>query len=235
MHFGRTARLLCSQKRRVSNPIFHISAQLFDYENLAQRLVDEHHLHRVILSSLNSMLKTCFIQSHMHTEQGNQHYCRNLNNNTLYRATARILEYTIVVLITHPTLIFEFLQYSVHSGHALLRNHSYSVLVNGLLDLLHHRDIVLKFLRDSRALELWASILLGLQGMNLTTRQLDQHITYELDGDYAAFAAENELFAMPMWYIMATLKHHVCRRKNEITLKAIPRTLKMHNREHPPV
>lgn len=190
MHYGRISRLLCQDTdNNLSNRVIHISVQLLSNGNLANRLIDEHRLHRVILCSLNSILKACLIPSIFHSDEGNNEH------------------------------------FVVDNGHEIMRNNSYWALISDLHNLLAHRDITLKFLRDLPALELWANILMAIQGMNVNERELEQHVEFESRDYYAAFTAEIEISASTLWCMMISLKDQVLRKvlimktKNKFTVK----------------
>lgn len=48
-----------------------------------------------------------------------------------------------------------------------------------------------------------------IPGMNLNQRELHQHVEFELDTYYAAFSAELEIAASPMWSLISHLKEEV--------------------------
>ncbi|KAH3873560.1 hypothetical protein DPMN_036798 [Dreissena polymorpha] len=45
--------------------------------------------------------------------------------------------------------------------------------------------------------------------MNLNTRELHQHVEFEPDTYYAAFSAELEISASPMWSLISHLRREV--------------------------
>ena len=49
-----------------------------------------------------------------------------------------------------------------------------------------------------------------LQGMNLNKRELNEHVEFESQTYYAAFAAELEACAQPMWGLLSHCKVRVC-------------------------
>ena len=49
----------------------------------------------------------------------------------------------------------------------------------------------------------------GFVGMNLNQRELHQHVEFEPDTYYAAFSAELEIAASPMWSLISHCKTKV--------------------------
>lgn len=100
-------------------------------------------------------------------------------------------------------------------------------LVSDLNNILSHRPVALKFLEDDGLLHMWFNFLSMFQGkfsltlanktidcehkeekinitftftgMNVNSREMNQHIEYEPTTYYAAFSAELEASASPMW------------------------------------
>lgn len=96
--------------------------------------------------------------------------------------------------------------YVVNCGHTVMKNHCYWPLVSDLNNVLTHRPVALVFLSDSGLLDMWLSLLCMFQGMNVNQRELSQHVEFEPNTYYAAFSAELEGSATPMWALISHLK-----------------------------
>uniref|UniRef100_A0A2C9KCF7 E3 ubiquitin-protein ligase n=1 Tax=Biomphalaria glabrata TaxID=6526 RepID=A0A2C9KCF7_BIOGL len=90
----------------------------------------------------------------------------------------------------------------VNCEHEIMKDHCYWPVVSDLINVLSHRKIAHVFLGDSELVNLWLDLLNDMQGMNLNTRELSQHVEYEPDTYYAAFSAELEISASPMWSLL---------------------------------
>ncbi|KAH9489709.1 E3 ubiquitin-protein ligase ubr3 [Bulinus truncatus] len=90
----------------------------------------------------------------------------------------------------------------VNCEHEIMKDHCYWPVVSDLINVLSHRRIAHTFLGDSELVDLWLDLLNDMQGMNLNTRELSQHVEYEPDTYYAAFSAELEISASPMWSLL---------------------------------
>ncbi|WAQ93484.1 UBR3-like protein [Mya arenaria] len=87
-----------------------------------------------------------------------------------------------------------------------MKEHCYWPIISDLINLLSHADIAYKFVSDSKLVIMWLELLSYFQGMNLNTRELHQHVEFEPDTYYAAFSAELEISASPMWSLISHLK-----------------------------
>ncbi|XP_050311178.1 E3 ubiquitin-protein ligase Ubr3-like [Anthonomus grandis grandis] len=87
----------------------------------------------------------------------------------------------------------------------VMKDHCYWPLVSDLNNVLSHRPVALKFMADDSLLEMWFSFLSMFQGMNVNQRELNQHIEFEPNTYYAAFSAELEASAYPMWALVTHL------------------------------
>ncbi|XP_023241163.1 E3 ubiquitin-protein ligase ubr3-like, partial [Centruroides sculpturatus] len=96
--------------------------------------------------------------------------------------------------------------YVVNCGHTVMKNHCYWPLVSDLNNVLTHRPVALEFLSDPGLLDMWLSLLCMFQGMNVNQRELSQHVEFEPNTYYAAFSAELEGSATPMWALISHLK-----------------------------
>ncbi|XP_034238559.1 E3 ubiquitin-protein ligase Ubr3 isoform X4 [Thrips palmi] len=93
----------------------------------------------------------------------------------------------------------------VDCGLAVMKEHCYWPLVSDLNNVLSHRSVALKFMGDDSLLEIWFDFLTMFQGMNVNQREMTQHIEFEPNTYYAAFSAELEACAYPMWALLAHL------------------------------
>ncbi|KAF5282499.1 hypothetical protein FQR65_LT14269 [Abscondita terminalis] len=93
----------------------------------------------------------------------------------------------------------------VDCGRRVMKEHCYWPLVSDLNNVLSHRPVALKFMADDSLLEMWFTFLSMFQGMNVNQRELSQHIEFEPNTYYAAFSAELEASAYPMWALVSHL------------------------------
>ncbi|KAL5006565.1 hypothetical protein ScPMuIL_015371 [Solemya velum] len=94
----------------------------------------------------------------------------------------------------------------VECGHETMKGHCYWPIISDFINLLSHKYVAHKFMADNKLVNLWLNLLSYFQGMNLNQRELSQHVEYEPDTYYAAFSAELEIAASPMWYLISHLK-----------------------------
>ncbi|XP_026128546.1 E3 ubiquitin-protein ligase ubr3 isoform X2 [Carassius auratus] len=94
----------------------------------------------------------------------------------------------------------------VNCGEALLKNNTYWPLVSDFINILSHQSVAKRFLEDQSLLMLWMSFVSFFQGMNLNKRELNEHVEFESQTYYAAFAAELEACAQPMWGLLTHCK-----------------------------
>ncbi|XP_052462856.1 E3 ubiquitin-protein ligase ubr3 isoform X2 [Carassius gibelio] len=94
----------------------------------------------------------------------------------------------------------------VNCGEALLKNNTYWPLVSDFINILSHQSVAKRFLEDHSLLLLWMSFVSFFQGMNLNKRELSEHVEFESQTYYAAFAAELEACAQPMWGLLTHCK-----------------------------
>ncbi|XP_030198525.1 E3 ubiquitin-protein ligase ubr3 isoform X2 [Gadus morhua] len=94
----------------------------------------------------------------------------------------------------------------VNCGEALLKNNTYWPLVSDFINILSHQSVAKKFLEDHSLLMLWMSFVSFFQGMNLNKREMNEHVEFESQTYYAAFAAELEACAQPMWGLLTHCK-----------------------------
>ncbi|KAJ8351974.1 hypothetical protein SKAU_G00234500 [Synaphobranchus kaupii] len=94
----------------------------------------------------------------------------------------------------------------VNCGEALLKNNIYWPLVSDFINILSHQSVAKRFLEDHSLLMLWMSFVSFFQGMNLNKRELNEHVEFESQTYYAAFAAELEACAQPMWGLITHCK-----------------------------
>ncbi|XP_060521351.1 E3 ubiquitin-protein ligase Ubr3 [Cylas formicarius] len=93
----------------------------------------------------------------------------------------------------------------VDCAKSVMKDHCYWPLVSDLNNVLSHHPVALKFMSDDTLLEMWFGFLAMFQGMNVNQRELNQHIEFEPNTYYAAFSAELEASAYPMWALVAHL------------------------------
>uniref|UniRef100_A0ABM5EWZ9 E3 ubiquitin-protein ligase n=1 Tax=Pogona vitticeps TaxID=103695 RepID=A0ABM5EWZ9_9SAUR len=94
----------------------------------------------------------------------------------------------------------------VNCGEALLKNNTYWPLVSDFINILSHQSVAKKFLEDHKLLVTWMNFVSFFQGMNLNKRELNEHVEFESQTYYAAFAAELEACAQPMWGLLSHCK-----------------------------
>jgi E3 ubiquitin-protein ligase UBR3 len=87
-----------------------------------------------------------------------------------------------------------------------IQDHCYWPLVSDLNNVLSHPSIAYKFMEDEKQLLMWFDFLPMFQGMNVNTREMEAHIEFEPNTYYAAFSAELEASASPMWSLVSHLK-----------------------------
>nr|CAD7573224.1 unnamed protein product [Timema californicum] len=95
--------------------------------------------------------------------------------------------------------------YVVDCGRQVMKEHCYWPLVSDLNNVLSHRPVAVKFMSDDNLLEMWFTFLAMFQGMNVNQREMTQHVEFEPNTYYAAFSAELEASAYPMWALVSHL------------------------------
>ncbi|XP_012275050.1 E3 ubiquitin-protein ligase Ubr3 isoform X2 [Orussus abietinus] len=96
--------------------------------------------------------------------------------------------------------------YVVDCGRQVMKEHCYWPLVSDLNNVLSHKPVAVRFMSDDTLLEMWFDFLSMFQGMNVNQRELNQHIEFEPNTYYAAFSAELEASAYPMWALVSHLR-----------------------------
>ncbi|XP_069791779.1 E3 ubiquitin-protein ligase ubr3 isoform X2 [Narcine bancroftii] len=94
----------------------------------------------------------------------------------------------------------------VNCGEPLLKNNTYWPLVSDFINILSHQSVAKRFLEDQGLLQMWMNFVSLFQGMNLNKRELNEHVEFESQTYYAAFAAELEACAQPMWALLTHCK-----------------------------
>ncbi|XP_054287000.1 E3 ubiquitin-protein ligase Ubr3-like isoform X1 [Macrosteles quadrilineatus] len=94
----------------------------------------------------------------------------------------------------------------VDCGLQVMKEHCYWPLVSDLNNVLSHRPVAVRFMSDNSLLEMWFDFLSMFQGMNVNQRELVQHVEFEPNTYYAAFSAELEASAYPMWALLSHLR-----------------------------
>ncbi|GLV32959.1 Ubr3 ubiquitin ligase [Carabus blaptoides fortunei] len=95
--------------------------------------------------------------------------------------------------------------YVVNCAERVMKDHCYWPLVSDLNNVLSHRPVAVKFMSDDSLLEMWFAFLSMFQGMNVNQREMNQHVEFEPNTYYAAFSAELEASAYPMWALVSHL------------------------------
>lgn len=178
----------------LSNCVVHISVQLFSNEPLVVRLCREHHLLHVMLASLRATIEGA---SEGPSDLASGILIRSqLQNKTINR------------------------HYVVNCDHYIMKKHSYWPLVSDLNNVLTHQPVALIFMNDIGLLESWLAFISNFQSMSLNNRVIGDHVEYENDSYYAAFSAELEICATPVWTLISHLKDESTQHlaKNMITL-----------------
>lgn len=96
--------------------------------------------------------------------------------------------------------------YVVDCGLQVMKEHCYWPLVSDLNNVLSHRPVAVKFMSDDALLEMWFTFLSMFQGMNVNQREMSLHVEFEPNTYYAAFSAELEASAYPMWALLSHLR-----------------------------
>ncbi|XP_053595393.1 E3 ubiquitin-protein ligase Ubr3 [Microplitis demolitor] len=102
-----------------------------------------------------------------------------------------------------PNKNFHFV---VDCGRPVMKEHCYWPLVSDLNNVLSHKPVAVRFLSDDALLEMWFDFLSMFQGMNVNQREMGAHVEFEPTTYYAAFSAELEASAYPMWALVSHLR-----------------------------
>lgn len=120
-----------------------------------------------------------------------------------------------------------------------MKEHCYWPLVSDLNNVLSHKPVAVRFMSDNTLLEMWFDFLSMFQGMNVNQRELSQHVEFEPNTYYAAFSAELEASAYPMWALVSHLRGResatLSRRVLTFCLTALQDWLDAVNYTHPNV
>ncbi|XP_076043889.1 ubr3 ubiquitin ligase [Oratosquilla oratoria] len=114
----------------------------------------------------------------------------------------------------------------VNCAHHVMKDHCYWPLVSDLNNILSHKPIAVKFMSDPRLIHEWFSFLSMFQGMNVNTRERTQHIEFEPQTYYAAFSAELEASASPLWALVSHLRGAEMLQHTQAVLKQCLQALK---------
>ncbi|BES96712.1 Putative zinc finger in N-recognin (UBR box) [Nesidiocoris tenuis] len=133
---------------------------------------------------------------------------RMAQNLNLLHVMVISLKYMMVKILIPSTLheADKNFHYVVDCGRQVMREHCYWPLVSDLNNVLSHRPVAVKFMSDVALLEMWFSFLSFFQGMNVNQRELSTHVEFEPNTYYAAFSAELEASAYPMWALLSHLR-----------------------------
>lgn len=88
----------------------------------------------------------------------------------------------------------------------VVKNTCYWVLASDLNQVLRHKPVARCFMTDKQLLRKWFAILSLLQGMNMNERIFDEHVVFEPETYEAAFTAEGNVSASPMWALASHLE-----------------------------
>uniref|UniRef100_A0A2R5LIR0 E3 ubiquitin-protein ligase n=1 Tax=Ornithodoros turicata TaxID=34597 RepID=A0A2R5LIR0_9ACAR len=112
-------------------------------------------------------------------------------------------------LILHQSILQDpkkNFHYVVDCIQRITKDHCYWPLVSDLNNTLTHKQVAMEFLNQPNLLDMWFSLLSMFQGMNVNQRELSQHVEFEPNTYYAAFSAELEACATPLWALISHLK-----------------------------
>lgn len=117
------------------------------------------------------------------------------------------LKYMMTKILIQNTLHnpHKNLHYVVDCRRQVMKEHCYWPLVSDLNNVLSHKAVADRFMSDDTLLELWFNFLSMFQGMNVNELELSGHIEFEPNTYYAAFSAELEASAYPMWALASHL------------------------------
>ncbi|XP_071942297.1 E3 ubiquitin-protein ligase UBR3-like [Antedon mediterranea] len=93
----------------------------------------------------------------------------------------------------------------VSCSNQVIRNHSYWPIISDLTNLMSHKPCVDVFFASPDLIRMWTSLLLTFTGINLNEREHEQHLEFS-PHYYAAFTAEVEACAAPMWQLVSHCK-----------------------------
>ncbi|XP_054716089.1 E3 ubiquitin-protein ligase ubr3-like [Uloborus diversus] len=113
----------------------------------------------------------------------------------------------------------------VDCSHRIMKDHCYWPLVSDLNNVLTHEAVAFEFLSDHDLLLRWFCFLTKFQSMNLNQRELKTHVEFESNTYYAAFSAELEASATPMWALISHLKSPDTLEKTKLLLEVCLETI----------
>ncbi|XP_043272202.1 E3 ubiquitin-protein ligase Ubr3 isoform X3 [Venturia canescens] len=118
------------------------------------------------------------------------------------------LKYMMCKILIQNTLHnpAENFHHVVDCGRQVMKEHCYWPLVSDLNNVLSHQPVAVRFLSDDTLLEMWFEFLSMFQGMNVNQREMGDHVEFEPTTYYAAFSAELEASAYPMWALVSHLR-----------------------------
>ncbi|XP_017759565.1 PREDICTED: E3 ubiquitin-protein ligase UBR3 isoform X2 [Eufriesea mexicana] len=129
--------------------------------------------------------------------------------------------------------------YVVDCERQVMKEHCYWPIVSDLNNVLSHKPIAIRFMSDDKLLQMWFDFLSMFQGMNVNQQEIIQHVEYESNTYYAAFSAELEASAYPMWALVSHLRDPesvvLTRRVLSFCLTALEDWLDAINFSHPNV
>nr|XP_042905267.1 E3 ubiquitin-protein ligase ubr3 isoform X1 [Parasteatoda tepidariorum] len=113
----------------------------------------------------------------------------------------------------------------VDCSHHIMKEHCYWPLISDLNNVLTHSAVAYEFISDTTLLSWWFKFLSLLQGMNVNNRELKSHVEFESNTYYAAFSAELESSATPMWALISHLKNPDALDRTKTVLEICTRAL----------
>ncbi|XP_064647278.1 E3 ubiquitin-protein ligase ubr3-like [Lineus longissimus] len=131
-----------------------------------------------------------------------------VENNQLMGIMIASLDYMMKGVLTESVMQDPEQNYHnvVDCSRNTLREHCYWPVVSDLINVLSHSSIAMQMYKEQKHLQVWMELISYFQGMNLNQRELVQHVEFEPDTYYAAFSAELEICASPMWSLLVHLK-----------------------------
>ncbi|XP_038076588.1 E3 ubiquitin-protein ligase UBR3-like isoform X3 [Patiria miniata] len=113
----------------------------------------------------------------------------------------------------------------INCDHQVMRQHCYWPVISDLSNILSHRSVVNKFFTDPSLVKMWTNILAMFMCMNLNERELHNHVEFEPLAYSAAFSAEIEACAAPMWQLYVHCKDESTAHYTEALLNACSETI----------
>ncbi|UYV79266.1 UBR3 [Cordylochernes scorpioides] len=184
LHYGRISVMLSrsANAEPLSHRVVHVSVQLFSNEELAVRMVRDPELR------LLHIMVVALKEMVTNILQPSTLHTEKLETNNLHLVA--------------------------DCSHRIMQTHCYWPLVSDLNNLLIHHQVAMDFLQPDYEdlIESWLAFVSMFQYMHLNQRELALHLEFEPKSYYAAFSAELEASATPMWSLISHLQgpEHLC-------------------------